>query len=73
MSTEVEPLTLETLTRDRLDRIAQRTYGYTAGAVEALLAANRHLADQPENLPQGLVIVLPQLIAPTPQRVRLWT
>lgn len=72
MTDQAQPLTLETRTNDRLDWIALRVYGYTSGAVEALLEANRYLANQPPRLPQGLILILPTLLTPTPQRVRLW-
>lgn len=58
---------------DVIDQIALETYGRTAGATEAVLAANPHLADLPERLPAGVTIVLPDLpSARTAMRVRLW-
>lgn len=59
--------------RDRLDWLAQEIYGYTAGAVEALLDANRGLASHNVWLPPDLEILVPELPPQKPQRVRLWT
>lgn len=58
---------------DVVDQIALTYYGRTAGATEALLDANPHLADLPARLPAGVRVVLPDL-PPTPvkTRVRLW-
>jgi len=67
------PPTVETRQDDRLDWIAMRLFGYVSGAVEALLDANPGLADAPVKLPVGMVINVPRLAAPKPQRVRLWT
>ena len=57
-----------------IDQIAQAAYGRTAGATEAILAANPHLAGLPSRLPAGVVIVLPVIetaaVIPT---VRLWS
>lgn len=58
--------------RDRLDRMAMRHYGATAGYVEALLRANRGLARLGLYLPRGTRVVAPVLPPPAPQRVRLW-
>jgi len=63
------------LTRDldMIDDICWQHYGYTKGAVEAVLKANRTLADQPPVLPSGIEITLPDIgPEPTPQPVRLW-
>lgn len=58
---------------DVLDAICWKYYGRQAGAVEAVLEANMHLAAIGEVLPAGLVIVLPELEAPAlPTTVRLW-
>lgn len=65
--------TIVTVAGDMLDLIAFRHYGYSSGAVEAMLEANYGLADKPPVLPAGIVVVLPD-IAPAPARqpVRLW-
>lgn len=57
---------------DRLDLICWRHYGHHTGAVEAVLSANRGLADQPTLLPAGVTLTLPVLQAPAPTPVRLW-
>ena len=59
---------------DTLDWICWRHYGRQSGAVEAVLEANRRLADLGPVLPAGLVITLPDLPAPTATRaVALWS
>ena len=59
---------------DTVDYIAWKFYGSTTNqVVEAVLAANRGLADQGAKLPAGLAITLPEIAAPaTSQGVRLW-
>ena len=55
--------------------IAYAVYGYTEGAVEAILAANAGLCLQPPMLPESLTIVLPTLgpqPSPPKQTVNLW-
>ncbi|MCG2663346.1 MULTISPECIES: tail protein X [Brevundimonas] len=65
--------TIVTKEGDVVDRIALKAYSRTAGATEAILAANPALAGLGAQLPAGLVIQLPEIetatIAPT---VRLW-
>jgi len=58
---------------DTVDAICHRIYGQTAGITEAVLEANRGLADLGPVLPHGTVVDLPDL----PQqavitRVQLW-
>lgn len=63
------------LTRDgdMLDQIAARHYGFSSGAVEAILVANYGLCEHPPVLPAGLVITLPDLTPATAVApVRLW-
>jgi len=58
-----------------LDMICFQVYGYHTGTVEAVLEANRGLADLPCVLPAGLTIVLPDLAAAAermPAVMRLW-
>ena len=56
-----------------IDAICQAHYGYTQGAVEAVLEANRWLADKPTVLAAGLEITLPALGEPPAREpVRLW-
>jgi phage tail protein X len=73
------PTNYVTKTGDVLDRIVWRHHGEPSwprlkGLVEAALAANPHLRDQPMVLSRGLTITLPD--APTeglPQpTVKLW-
>jgi len=53
---------------DMVDAICYAKYGYTAGATEAVLAANPGLADLGPVLPANITISLPT-IAPTPSPV----
>ena len=59
---------------DTADYIAWKYYGNQgAGTVEALLDANKGLADRGPVLPAGLVINLPEITTPaTTQGVKLW-
>ena len=66
-------LVYRTKQRDMIDLICWKHYGYTPGAVEAVLEANHELASQPPVLPSGLEIILPDLgPPPSPKPVRLW-
>jgi phage tail protein X len=61
---------------DMADAIAYARYGYTAGATEALLAANPGLADLGPALPANVTVILPPLAAPGPAvlpTVDLWS
>ena len=57
-----------------LDAICYRYYGRQSGVIELVLAANQNLSRQPEQLPAGLVITLPDLPAQTNDitPIRLW-
>lgn len=59
---------------DTVDYIAWKFYGSTTNqVVEAVLAANRGLADHGAKLPAGLAITLPEITTPAKaQGVRLW-
>lgn len=60
---------------DRLDWVCFKYYGTErGGTVEAVLAANRGLADYGADLPAGLTIDLPDLPAPAAEvdTIRLW-
>lgn len=59
---------------DRLDRLAYKRYGHLSGTVEAVLAANPGLAEQPSLLPEGVAVVLPDLpgVKRLPRTVKLW-
>lgn len=54
--------------------IAWKNYGnQNPGTVEAVFAANPTLADQPPELPAGLVIILPEIVTTEPKKVvTLW-
>lgn len=55
---------------DMVDAIASRVYGDEhGGATEAILAANRGLADRGPLLPENLRIILPELQRPAPKRI----
>jgi phage tail protein X len=49
-----------------VDQIALAAYGVTAGATEAVLAANPGLPARGCVLPEGLTIILPDIEAPAP-------
>lgn len=69
------PLSRRVLTRDGdvADAIALTAYGRTAGATEALLAANPVLRAVGPVLPAGLELTLPDLPAQaTAPVVKLW-
>lgn len=57
-----------------LDEICHRFYGQQSGAVEAVLAANRDLADLGPVFDAGVTIILPELSQPESeaQPLRLW-
>jgi phage tail protein X len=58
---------------DELDEICWRYYGRTQQTVEAVMLANRNLADMLPILAEGLTILLPDLPAPsTSETIRIW-
>ena len=59
---------------DTLDYVCWKAYGQQSGAVEAVLLANRGLADLGEVFAAGVTIVLPEIAAPATelQPIRLW-
>lgn len=59
---------------DSVDFVAWKFYGATTNqVVEAVLAANRGLADYGPKLPAGVIITLPEITAPAKaQGVKLW-
>lgn len=60
---------------DRVDWICWRYYGrYRGGAVEAVLKANKGLADHGLLLPAGISITLPDIPKPTKgdSVIKLW-
>ena len=66
--------TYTTVDGDMVDQLAQRFYGVTAGATEAIYDANRDLAELGPVLSAGVIIVLPDLTSQQQgqQRVQLW-
>lgn len=62
-----------TVDGDALDLICYRHYGQRAGAAEAVLEANPHIAAIAHKLPLGIVITLPDLGADAgTAALRLW-
>ncbi|WP_236201384.1 tail protein X [Pseudomonas pseudonitroreducens] len=57
---------------DLLDRLCYQRYGHLNGCLEAVLDANPGLADEAQPLRNGVIIRLPELLAPANQSVRLW-
>jgi phage tail protein X len=57
---------------DLLDTLCYQHYGHLNGTVEAVLAANRLLADEPQPLRTGLLITFPDLAEPLAEQVQLW-
>ena len=64
--------TCRTSDGDMLDVICNNVYGHLKGSVEAVLDANQGLADEPQPFRSGVVIVLPDLLAPTEEGISLW-
>lgn len=54
-----------------LDEICFRYYGTEKGTVEKVLALNKHVAELPLLLPEGVEIELPSLEAKT-KEMKLW-
>lgn len=59
---------------DVLDALCFAEYGSEQGTLEQVLAANPRLAEQPAVLPDGVLILFPNLAKPSPviQQVQLW-
>ncbi|NKI46407.1 phage tail protein [Pseudomonas fluorescens] len=57
---------------DLLDTLCYQHYGHLNGTVEAVLAANRLLADEAQPLRTGLLITFPDLPEPIDEKVQLW-
>ncbi|UVL43109.1 tail protein X [Pseudomonas sp. B21-040] len=64
--------TCRTSEGDLLDTICHNFYGHLNGSVEAVLDANQGLADEPQPYRAGVLIVLPELIAPSQEQITLW-
>ncbi|NWA25758.1 tail protein X [Pseudomonas gingeri] len=57
---------------DQLDTLCYQYYGHLNGTVEAVLDANRLLADEPQPLRAGLLITFPDVAEPMTEQVQLW-
>lgn len=57
---------------DLLDTLCYQHYGHLNGTVEAVLTANRLLADEAQPLRTGLLITFPDLPEPMDEQVQLW-
>jgi phage tail protein X len=58
---------------DTLDYIVWKHYGKTAGVLEQVLNANRHLAGFGAVLPAGVKITLPDITPPANnQKIKIW-
>jgi phage tail protein X len=64
--------TIRTSDGDVLDSLCYVYYGRLAGVVEAVLAANPGLADQPQPFASGVLIVLPDISVQSQATVILW-
>lgn len=64
--------TCRTSDGDLLDIVCHHYYGHLNGSVEAVLAANQGLADEPQPFRAGVIIRLPDLPAQTLEEVQLW-
>lgn len=64
--------TCRTSDGDLLDTLCQHYYGHLNGSVEAVLAANQGLADEPQPYRAGVLIKLPDLPANTEAALVLW-
>lgn len=64
--------TCRTSDGDLLDTICNNYYGHLVGTVEAVLDANQGLADEAQPYRASVLIVLPDMPAPTEEVVMLW-
>ena len=64
--------TCRTSDGDLLDTLCQHYYGHLNGSVEAVLAANQGLADEPQPYRAGVLIELPDLPVSTEAALVLW-
>ncbi|MGE8409505.1 MAG: tail protein X [Pseudomonas sp.] len=65
-------MTCRTSDGDLLDTLCQHYYGHLNGSVEAVLAANQGLADEPQPYRAGVLIELPDLPVSTEAALVLW-
>lgn len=64
--------TCRTSDGDLLDTVCHHYYGHLNGTVEAVLAANQGLADEPQPFRAGVIILLPDLPEQTLEDIQLW-
>lgn len=64
--------TCKTAEGDVLDTLCQHYYGHLNGTVEAVLAGNQGLADEPQPFRSGVTILLPDLPMTVATTVQLW-
>ncbi|WP_417693700.1 tail protein X [Pseudomonas sp.] len=64
--------TCRTSDGDLLDTVCHHYYGHLNGTVEAVLAANQGLADEPQPFRAGVIIQLPDPPAQTLEDIQLW-
>jgi phage tail protein X len=65
-------MTCRTADGDLLDTLCHHYYGHLNRCVEAVLAANQGLADEPQPFRAGLLIMLPELVIETDSVISLW-
>lgn len=65
-------MTCRTSDGDVLDTLCYQFYGHLNGTLEAVLAYNQGLADEPQPLRAGLLIEFPDLPPVTDETVQLW-
>ncbi|WP_350614736.1 tail protein X [Pseudomonas sp. HY7a-MNA-CIBAN-0227] len=64
--------TCRTSDGDMLDVICHNFYGHLNGTVEAVLGANQGLSEEAQPYRAGVLIRLPDLLAPVDDVVMLW-
>ncbi|MCY1462499.1 Phage Tail Protein X [compost metagenome] len=64
--------TCRTAEGDLLDTLCHNYYGHLNGSVEAVLAANQGLADEPQPFRAGVLIMLPELVSESDSVISLW-
>lgn len=64
---------IRTCDGDVLDHICHAHYGFMAGTVEAVYAANPGLAAQEQPYVAGLLIRMPELAPPRSDSIQLWS
>jgi len=65
-------MTCRTADGDLLDTLCHHYYGHLNRCVEAVLAANQGLADEPQPFRAGVLIRLPDLVVETDSVISLW-